>query len=170
MELKDRLKELRANANLTQEDLANQIFVSRTLVSKWESGDRYPSKDNLARLAVLFQIPQDELIGGQKEKDKYNKYNIISIAYSSVCAVMTLGLIVMMIIAVVERLTINDGWTGIGGFMLSIVFVLPIILGLVLFEAITLKKKNGYKTMELYSLFTLILVWLLSIPTYLYMV
>ena len=170
MELKDRLKELRANANLTQEDLANQIFVSRTLVSKWESGDRYPSKDNLARLAVLFQIPQDELIGGQKEKDKYNKYNIISIAYSSVCGVMTLGLVVMMIISVVERLTINDGWTGIGGFMISIVFVLPFILGLVLFEAITLKKKNGYKTMELYSLFTLILVWLLSIPTYLYMV
>ena len=170
MELKDRLKELRANANLTQEDLANQIFVSRTLVSKWESGDRYPSKDNLARLAVLFQIPQDELIGGQKEKDKYNKYNIISIAYSSVCGVMTLGLIVMMIIAVVERLTINDGWTGIGGFMVSIVFVLPIILSLVLFEAITLKKKNGYKTMELYSLFTLILVWLLSIPTYLYVI
>ena len=170
MELKDRLKELRANANLTQEDLANQIFVSRTLVSKWESGDRYPSKDNLARLAVLFQIPQDELIGGQKEKDKYNKYNIISIAYSSVSGVMTLGLVVMMIIAVVERLTINDGWTGIGGFIISIVFVLPIILGLVLFEAITLKKKNGYKTMELYSLFTLILVWLLSIPTYLYLV
>jgi len=170
MELKDRLKELRANANLTQEDLANQIFVSRTLVSKWESGDRYPSKDNLARLAVLFQIPQDELIGGQKEKDEYNKYNIISIAYSSVCGVMTLGLVVMMIIAVVERLTINDGWTGIGGFMISIVFVLPVIVGLVLFEAITLKKKNGYKSLELYSLFTLIIVWLLSIPTYLYVI
>ena len=170
MELKDKLKELRANANLTQEDLANQIFVSRTLVSKWESGDRYPSKDNLARLAVLFQIPQEELIGGQKEKDKYNKYNIISIAYSSVCGVMTFGLVVMMIMAVVERITINDGWTGIGGFMVSIVFVLPVIVGLVLFEAITLKKKNGYKSLELYSLFTLILVWLLSIPTYLYMV
>ena len=170
MELKDRLKELRANANLTQEDLANQIFVSRTLVSKWESGDRYPSKDNLARLAVLFQIPQDELIGGQKEKDKYNKYNIISIAYSSVCGVMTFGLVVMMIMAVVERITINDGWTGIGGFMVSIVFVLPVIVGLVLFEAITLKKKNGYKSLELYSLFTLIIVWLLSIPTYLYVI
>ena len=170
MELKDKLKELRANANLTQEDLANQIFVSRTLVSKWESGDRYPSKDNLARLAVLFQIPQEELIGGQKEKDKYNKYNIISIAYSSVCGVMTFGLVVMMIMAVVERITINDGWTGIGGFMVSIVFVLPVIVGLVLFEAITLKKKNGYKSLELYSLFTLILVWLLSIPTYLYLV
>ena len=111
MELKDRLKELRTNANLTQDDLANQIFVSRTLVSKWESGDRYPSKDNLARLAVLFQIPQDELIGGKKEKDTYNRYNIISIAYSSICGVTVLGLLVMMIFAIIERVNINDGWT-----------------------------------------------------------
>ncbi len=170
MELKDRLKELRANANLTQEDLANKIFISRTLVSKWESGDRYPSKDNLARLAVLFQIPQDELVGGQKEKDKYNKYNFISIAYSTACGVMTIGLLVMMLIAIVERLMLNDDWTGIGGFMVSIVFVLPLMLCLILFEAITLKKKNGYKIMELYSLFTLILVWLLSIPIYLYVI
>ena len=170
MELKDRLKEIRANANLTQEDLANQIFVSRTLVSKWESGDRYPSKDNLARLAVLFQIPQDELIGGQKEKDKYNKYNILSIAYSSACGVITLGLIALMVIAIIERITLNNGWTGMGGFIVCIVFILPIILGLVLFEAITLKKKNGYKTLELYSLFAMIIVWLLSIPAYLYMI
>ena len=169
MELKDKLKELRAKSNLTQEDLANQIFVSRTLVAKWESGDRYPNKDNLARLAVLFQVAPEELIGEQKEKDKYNKYNILSIAYSSVCSVMTLGLIAMMILAIIERVTLDDGWTGLGGFMICIVFVLPIILSLVLFEAITLKKKNGYKTLELYSLFSMIIVWLLSIPAYLYM-
>jgi len=170
MELKDRLRELRTNAKLTQEDLANRIFVSRTLVSKWESGDRYPSKENLARLAVLFQIPQDELIGGQKEKKKYSKYNILSIVYSSLCGAVTLGLIVMMILAVTERVTLNNGWTGIGGFMICIVFVLPIILGLVLFEVITLKKKNGYKGLELYCLLAMIAVWLISIPAYLFMV
>lgn len=170
MELKDKLKELRTKANLTQEDLANQIFVSRTLVSKWESGDRYPSKDNLARLAVFFKISQDELIGGQTEKDKYSRYNVLSLAYSAVCGVIALGLIVMMIVAIIERITLNNGWTGIGGFMICVVFILPCILGLVLFETITLKKKNGYKNLELYSLFALILVWLLSIPAYLYMV
>lgn len=170
MELKDKLKMLRTNANLTQEDLANRIYVSRTLVSKWESGDRYPNKDNLARLAVLFQISQDELIGGQKEKNKYSKYNIISIIYSSVCGIITLGLVAMMILAIIERITRNAGWTGIGGFVVCIVFVLPLILGLVLFEAVTLKKKNGYKALELYSLFAMILVWLFSIAAYLFMI
>ena len=59
MEFKDRIKELRINANLTQEELANRLYVSRTLVSKWESGARYPSKDNLNRLALLFQVSQE---------------------------------------------------------------------------------------------------------------
>ena len=76
----------------------------------------------------------------------------------------------MMIIAVIEKITLNNGWTGIGGFMVCVAFILPIIIGLVLFETITLKKKNGYKTLELYSLFTVTLVWLLSILTYLYVI
>lgn len=169
MELKDRIRALRTSANLTQEDLANQIFVSRTLVSKWESGDRYPSKDSIARLCVLFHVTPDELIGGEEEKKKYKAFNIISIVYSSVCALGALGLVAMMIFAVVERITLNDGWTGIGGFVVSVVFVSPLVFGLVLYEAITLKKKNGYKTVELYSLFALILAWVASIIGYLYL-
>ena len=169
MELKDRLKNLRAEANLTQEDFANKIFVSRTLVSKWESGDRYPSKINLAQIAVLFQIPQEELIGEKKEKTKYNVYNIISIIFSSVCNIITLGLLVLFIRAAIEKATLNNGWTNIGGLMLCYL-ILPIIIVVVLFEAITLRKKNGYKTLELYSLLGMILSWLLSIAAYLYVI
>ena len=169
MELKDRLKNLRAEANLTQEDFANKIFVSRTLVSKWESGDRYPSKINLARIAVLFQIPQEELIGEKKEKTKYNVYNIISIIFSSVCNIVTLGLVVLFIRFFVEKATLNSAWTNIGGIMLCYL-ILPVIIVLVLFEAITLRKKNGYKTLELYSLLGMILSWLLSVAAYLYII
>lgn len=169
MELKDRLKKLRAEANLTQEDFANKIFVSRALVAKWETGERYPSKDNLARIAVLFQIPQEELIGGKKEKKKYNVYNIISIIYSSVCNIITLFLIALFIRAAIEKATLNSAWTNIGGIMICY-FVLPVIIVLVLFEAITLRKKNGYKTLELYSLLGMILSWLLSVAAYLYVI
>ncbi len=170
MELKDKLRELRTSSGLTQEALANQIFVSRTLISKWESGERYPSKDNLARLSVFFRISQEELIGGKKENEKYNKYNVISLVYTFVCGGIAAGLIALMIFAVIERLTIGDGWTGMGGYIVSVVFVLPVIFVLVLFEAVMLKKKNGYKTLELYAVFALILVWLVSIPVYLYMI
>lgn len=170
MELKDNLRELRTASGLTQEALANQIFVSRTLISKWESGERYPSKDNLARLAVFFRVSQEELIGGKKENEKYNKYNAISLLYSFVCGAVSLGLIILMILAVIERFTLGDGWTGMGGYIISVVFVLPVIFVLVLLETLMLKKKNGYKTLELYAVFSLILVWLISIPVYLFMI
>ena len=170
MELKDKLRELRTSSGLTQEALANQIFVSRTLVSKWESGERYPSKDNLARLAVFFRVSQEELIGGKKENEKYNKYNVISLLYSFVCGAVSVGLIILMIFAVIERFTLGDGWTGMGGYIISVVFVLPVIFVLVLLETLMLKKKNGYKTLELYAVFSLILVWLISIPVYLFMI
>ena len=70
MEFKDKLKELRTNANLKQEDVASRLFVSRTLVSKWESGDRYPSDENLDRIAELFQMSRDELTGTKGEENR----------------------------------------------------------------------------------------------------
>lgn len=169
MELKDRLKDLRIKANLTQEELANRIYVSRTLVSKWESGARYPSPENLTRLAVLFQIHQDELIGSQEEKKKYSRNQIISIAYICICGVASLGLLVLLAVAIAERIMLHNAWTAVGGLVMCMVYVPPVVVSLVLFEIITLKKKNGYKTLEIYSLLTMILVWLISILAYLFM-
>jgi transcriptional regulator with XRE-family HTH domain len=70
MECKDKLKELRINANLKQEDVAARLFVSRTLVSKWEAGARYPNKENLERLAGLFQVSLSELIGEARNRKR----------------------------------------------------------------------------------------------------
>ena len=170
MELKDKLKKLRTDANLTQEDLANQIFVSRTLISKWESGDRYPSKDSLARLAIAFQVAPEELIGDQMANDRYKRYRVLSIVYSVLCILAALLFAGMFLFALVERMHLGNGWTGIGGFVFSITLGVPIITVLVVIEMVMLKKKNGYKTLELYSLLALILTWLLSVPAYLYMV
>ena len=80
-----------------------------------------------------------------------------------------LGILSMLGVAFAEHLTLQNGWTGIGGFVFSIMLGVPIIAFLVLVQAVLLKKKNGYKTLELYSLFALILLWLLSIPLYLLM-
>ena len=83
MEFKDKLKELRINANLKQEDVAARLFVSRTLVSKWEAGARYPNKENLERLAELFQVSLSELIGEEKEQEPLNGRKRVRISLSS---------------------------------------------------------------------------------------
>lgn len=66
MEFNEKLQKLRTSENLTQEELAQKLFVSRTAVSKWESGRGYPSIDSLKTIANYFHITIDELIGGEE--------------------------------------------------------------------------------------------------------
>ena len=66
MEFNEKLQKLRTGQNLTQEELADSLHVSRTAVSKWESGRGYPSIDSLKALAKFFHITIDELIGGEE--------------------------------------------------------------------------------------------------------
>ena len=62
MEFNEKLQELRKSRGLTQEDLAQALFVSRTAISKWESGRGYPSIDSLKSISRFFSVSIDELI------------------------------------------------------------------------------------------------------------
>lgn len=63
MEFNEKLQELRKGKKLTQEELAQDLFVSRTAISKWESGRGYPSIDSLKEISRYFSVSIDELIG-----------------------------------------------------------------------------------------------------------
>ena len=79
MEFHEKLKELRKSRGLTQEELAEAIYVSRTAISKWESGRGYPSIDSLKEIAVFFSLTIDELLTGEKLlaiAEKENKTSI----------------------------------------------------------------------------------------------
>ncbi len=62
MEFNEKLQELRKSRGLTQEELAEALFVSRTAVSKWESGRGYPNIDSLKELSRFFAVKIDDLI------------------------------------------------------------------------------------------------------------
>ena len=62
MEFNEKLQELRKGKGLTQEELAEKLFVSRAAVSKWESGRGYPSIDSLNEISRYFSVTIDELI------------------------------------------------------------------------------------------------------------
>ena len=60
MEFNEKLQELRKGKKLTQEELAQDLFVSRTAISKWESGRGYPSIDSLKEISRYFSVSIDE--------------------------------------------------------------------------------------------------------------
>ena len=66
MEFNEKLQELRKNKGLTQEELAEALYVSRTAISKWESGRGYPSIDSLKEIAKFFSVTIDELLSGDE--------------------------------------------------------------------------------------------------------
>ena len=79
MEFYEKLQALRKSRGLTQEELAEALYVSRTAISKWESGKGYPSIDSLKGIATYFSVTVDELLSGEKLlsiAEKENKSNI----------------------------------------------------------------------------------------------
>lgn len=70
LETANRLFELRKKHNLSQEELAEKLGVSRQAVSKWERSEASPDTDNLIALAKIYNLSLDELIYGEKEDKK----------------------------------------------------------------------------------------------------
>ncbi len=66
MELNEKILALRKEKGWTQEELAEALYVSRTAISKWESGRGYPSIDSLKAIAKLFCVSVDELLSGEE--------------------------------------------------------------------------------------------------------
>ena len=79
MEFHEKLQELRKSRGLAQEELAEALFVSRTAISKWESGRGYPSIDSLKEISSYFSVSIDDLLSGEQLifiAEKENKSNL----------------------------------------------------------------------------------------------
>lgn len=85
MELGEKIQELRKSKNMTQEQLAQALFVSRTAISKWESNRGYPSIDSLKALSQFFHVSLDDLLSTETvlhivdEKEENRKNTIFGI-------------------------------------------------------------------------------------------
>ena len=66
MEFNEKLQELRKRKGLTQEELAELLYVSRTAVSKWESGRGFPNIESLKAISKFFSVSLDELLSDKE--------------------------------------------------------------------------------------------------------
>ncbi len=78
MEFHEKLQQLRRQKGITQEELARALYVSRTAVSKWESGRGYPGIESLRQIAKFYSVTLDQLLSPDEvltlaEKDQKQK-------------------------------------------------------------------------------------------------
>ena len=77
MSLGQRLIELRKSKQLSQEEVAEKLNVTRQTISKWETNQSSPEFDKILPLCELFEISTDELLTGRKEKTAEQKEIIL---------------------------------------------------------------------------------------------
>jgi len=95
MELAGQIKKYRADLELSQEALAEKIYVSRQTISNWETEKSYPDINSLIRMSEIFGITVDKLLKGDAEeikqmirKEDQNELNRLSIIYGVMMLVM----------------------------------------------------------------------------------
>ena len=86
----DKLQKIRKENNITQEQLADKLNVSRQAVSKWESGTAYPDTEKLIQISKIFKVSLDELINDNvstnktSSKKKFNFMETFDMIFESV--------------------------------------------------------------------------------------
>lgn len=70
MDFGEKLKEIRRNEGMSQEQLAEKIGVSRQAITKWETGRGLPDVENMVILAEIFKMTLDELVSQEKSRSR----------------------------------------------------------------------------------------------------
>lgn len=117
MEIGKQIKKYRTSLGMSQEMLAERIFVSRQTISNWENDKYYPDIKSLLMLSSLFEISLDQLIKGDLEEMKkqinqsdVRKFNHIS-ALLAVC----------MLIMIISPIPLVKGFGTVGGIIWLII-------------------------------------------------
>ena len=180
MEFHEKLQELRKNKGLTQEELAEALYVSRTAVSKWESGRGYPSIDSLKEISKYFAVSIDDLLSGETLlflAEKENKSAIRSMCsllfgLLDICSVLLIVLPLYPNTAGGHISSVNllafSGTSRITHVLYWILFLSPVVLGLANIILTKLKPDKIYKSIitasMLLSIFSVLCLALTRIP------
>lgn len=106
MEFNEKLQQLRKQNNLTQEQLAEKLFISRTAISKWESGKGYPSIESLKNISKLFSVSIDGLLSGEELIDlaaNENRFNMQEL-FGSIYAILDLMVVAFIFLPLYGKL------------------------------------------------------------------
>ena len=96
MEFKDNLRKLRTQAGMTQSQLAEKLFVSRSTVAKWENGLGLPNPESMAALEQLFNITAQEIATREPETVIIGKNRRLHLICQTIFWIATIGILIMM--------------------------------------------------------------------------
>ena len=140
MEFNEKLQELSKNRGLTQEELAKELFVSRTAISKWESGRGYPSIESLKEISRYFSVSIDELICPDEiiTSAENEKQETLSNYTSFICGLLDILMLLLLFLPVFGNGSDSAAvsLSGLNGISRWIVTVYAVITGITVLNGI----------------------------------
>ena len=153
MEFNEKLQELRKQKGLTQEELAEALYVSRTAISKWESGRGYPNIDSLKAISKFFSVSLDELLSGDelltiaeednKQKERHLRDLVFGLLDCSVAMFLFLPFFGQRAEGMIQEVSLLS-LTAIEAYVK--IPYLVIVFGIVLWGILTLAFQNSKRT------------------------
>ena len=153
MEFNEKLQELRKNKGLTQEELAQILYVSRTAISKWESGRGFPNIESLKSISKYFSVSLDELLSNEEiltiaeEDTKVRESNIRDLIYGLLDCGMGLLLFLPLFgqksLEIIQEVSLIN-LSNIQPYLLILYYA--VVIGLILFGVLTLALQNCRQT------------------------
>ena len=125
MTIAEKLKYLRKEHNMTQEDMAEKLNVSRQTISKWETNITIPDADNIVAICKLFHITTDELLDYNVQTIKKKRQFIVDML---VLLFGIIGFIIFTILLMTNQIDKNSSVITINGYgIVAIIFLILII-------------------------------------------
>ena len=140
MTIGDRLLKLRRERNLSQEDLANELDVSRQTISKWETNQSMPDFDKIVPICKYFGITTDELLTGDKDIIEAKATTVKNNFARNIALAVTLY-IVSVVALIICAAQFNEPIIGVSIFFI----IIAMATGLLVYNGIYYKKESKEK-------------------------
>ena len=138
MTIAEKIKQLRKDNSMTQEDLAEKLNVSRQTISKWETSVTIPDADNIVAISKLFNITTDELLDYRVETVQKKKQFIMDMV---VLLFGIIGFIVFAILLMTNQIDEKSSVITINGYGIAAILFLILIIAFI----IVMIKRNAKK-------------------------
>lgn len=122
MDIGNKLKTARINSNLTQEQVAEKIFVSRQTISNWENNKTYPDIISIIKLSDIYQISLDMMLKGDENMLKHlqDSTNVVKSNKKLIISIIS-NILLLIVLIIFSSIIPNNKYYMVGVFILSII-------------------------------------------------
>lgn len=141
MTIGDKIKKLRKQNHMTQEELSEKLHISRQTISKWETGSALPDINNVILICSIFEISTDELLTDSLNQKNNKKLFICDLVVLTICLI---GTIVFSVLLITNKVNADSSTITINAYgILTIIFLILLISIVILLIIKHVKKRKN---------------------------